>query len=74
MKYNIKYADLKPLEVRDNILRGRVAKPCWHCGELTEFIEINYEAPLCSEECDWAKTEEINERCKDSADELNDPL
>ena len=65
MKYNIKYHDLKPLEVRDNILRGRIARPCWCCGEPTEFVEINYEAPLCSEECEWAIDKVINEKCKE---------
>ena len=63
MKYNIKYGHLKPLEVQDNILRGAHAGPCWHCGEMTEFIEINYEAYLCSDECEWAKDEEMNKAC-----------
>lgn len=21
-------------------------RPCWHCGEPTTFVEINFEAPL----------------------------
>ena len=63
MKYDIKYGDLKPLEVRDNILCSRTLGKCWNCGALTRFIEINYEAYLCSEECEWAKDEEVNKAC-----------
>ena len=32
--------------------------PCWHCGEMTGWIEINFEAYLCSTECvdtKWAE-------------------
>lgn len=24
---------------------------CWMCRDLTPFIEVNFEAPLCSEAC-----------------------
>lgn len=64
MKFDIKYKDLKPMQVRDNYLRGKTWGKCWHCGAPTQFIEINYEAHLCSEECEQAKDEEINEACK----------
>lgn len=32
--------------------------PCWNCGELTSWIDLNFEAYLCSEECErqkWAE-------------------
>lgn len=52
MKYNQKYAWMRPaLDEDHNIIRGTKAIPCCICGELTEFAEINYEAPICSDEC-----------------------
>ena len=36
------------------------SQPCWNCGELTSWIDINFEAHLCSEECErekWAEYE-----------------
>jgi hypothetical protein len=29
--------------------------PCWHCGENTQWVELNFEAPLCYGECETAK-------------------
>lgn len=55
MKYIDKFPDMKPIfphfEERENMIRGHYEKPCIICGSPTEFIEINYEARLCSEEC-----------------------
>jgi hypothetical protein len=38
-------------------------KPCWHCKELTNWIDICFEAHLCSEECSNAKWKEYMEAC-----------
>jgi len=35
--------------------------PCWHCGDETEWIDISFEAHLCSEECERAKWREYAE-------------
>ena len=52
MKYADKFPDMKPiLDVCENMIRGGDTKPCLICGSPTEYIEINYEARLCSEEC-----------------------
>jgi hypothetical protein len=32
--------------------------PCWHCGKDTQWIEINFQAWLCSLECNQAKWRE----------------
>jgi hypothetical protein len=32
--------------------------PCWNCGELTNWIDILFEANLCSEECERVKWSE----------------
>lgn len=72
MKYDIKYAGLKPLEVRDNYLWSHTVGKCWCCGAPTHCIEINYEAYICSEECEWEIDKEINERCKEIPDDGTD--
>lgn len=52
MRYIDKFPDMKPIfDERENIIRGESIKPCIVCGCSTEFIEVNYEARLCSEEC-----------------------
>ncbi len=44
------------------IFKGDKQSPCWHCGELTEFIDIDFNgAPLCSTECQDAKIEEFRQ-------------
>lgn len=65
MKYSVQLSGLKNLEVSDeNIMRAvGHAYPCTVCGELTEFVEINYEAPFCSDECLALYDEEMNEAC-----------
>lgn len=53
MKYADKFPDMKPIvDERHNIIRSRTAEPCSVCGELTDYVEINYEGYFCSEECE----------------------
>lgn len=33
------------------IIKSNIECPCGVCGDLTPFIEINYEGYFCSEEC-----------------------
>lgn len=33
-------------------------RPCWHCGQPTRFLEVNFEAPLCPGACTEAKEAE----------------
>lgn len=33
-------------------------RPCWNCGVLTNRVEINFEANLCSAECNAVKEAE----------------
>jgi len=42
------------------LIRGKPG-PCWHCGEETEWIDIDFEAHLCSDECLSAKIDEYLE-------------
>lgn len=58
-----------PLNTGNYILSNNT-RPCCVCGRLTNYVEINYESFVCSQECeavldkeyqDWlAKTPEIN--------------
>lgn len=52
MKYIDKFPDMKPIfDEREGIIRGQSNMLCCVCSQNTEYIEINYEAPFCSEEC-----------------------
>jgi len=55
MKFNDKYRDTKPGEFSYDgyYLRGDGGR-CEECGCPCDFIEINYEAYFCSEECERA--------------------
>lgn len=69
MKFEDKYPDAEYLSIYDGcMLKGDEQLPCWHCGTPTSFIEINYEAHICSEECLHQIDDEINERCNGLAD------
>ena len=51
MKFKDKYPDIELIhDDRDGIIRG-MGGACRLCKEPTEYVEINYEAPFCSEEC-----------------------
>ena len=77
MKYADKFPDMKPiLDVCESMMRGRSVKSCIICGSPTEYIEINYEAHLCSEECVAEMDRRYNEAfkyymsCEDPWEEL----
>ena len=46
------------------LFKCKIAEPCWHCGEETFWIDLSFEAHLCSEECEDAKWEEFQEVSK----------
>ncbi len=52
MKFYKKYPTMKPIfDERDGIILGKNKKQCHVCNSFTKFVEINYQAPFCSEEC-----------------------
>lgn len=60
MKYDQKYPNAKPLEMVDaTIMCGKNADNCCHCGRLTKFVDVDFEAHICSEECEEAMTDEF---------------
>ena len=40
------------MQNNENFIIAKEYKPCWICGKLTNKIEINYEAYICSSECE----------------------
>lgn len=60
MEFHKKYpkADIYQ-EVEPGIIRARKLEPCWHCAHLTEFWQMDFDAPLCSHECVQAKITEF---------------
>ena len=65
MKFTDKYSDMKPIDdVCNGIMRGTEMKPCLICNDPTEYIEINYEAHFCSEECVKKMDATYFEECK----------
>lgn len=42
-------------------ITGSHEEPCWHCGDPTDQIEINFQAYLCPGACTEAKTDEFFE-------------
>lgn len=52
MKYDNTYPDMKPIyDEQNGIIRSNVPKPCHLCEENTEYVNINYEAHFCSDDC-----------------------
>jgi len=56
MKFDVCHPEAKYLEqfiTKDGscIGKGRVPGKCWNCGELTTWIEMSFQAHLCSDEC-----------------------
>lgn len=52
MKFIDRYPTMKPIiEEHNCIIRGCSMDKCCICHQPTEFIEINYEAYICSDEC-----------------------
>lgn len=52
MKYELKYPDMTHIhDERNGVIRSKHKNLCYWCKNDTEYVDINYEAPICSEEC-----------------------
>ena len=62
-KFDLKYPHLHHLEMSedDAVLYSDDHGPCFVCGCDTHYIEINYQAWLCSEECERMLDEEYRD-------------
>lgn len=52
MKFSQKYSTLKPFEVAGNVMRGTTVDHCHVCGALTDFVDLDFQCHVCSDECD----------------------
>jgi len=50
-------------EPETDIIKGERTYPCSNCKKPTNWIEVNFIAHLCSEECVKAKWIEFEESC-----------
>ena len=48
---------------KENFIISKNKAPCWICKKLTNRIEINYEAFICSDECEKIADQEYIEPC-----------
>lgn len=66
MEYTKKYPTAKPLEICGDgiLLKGETEGPCTICGRLTPFVDVCYEAHICSEECMRQMDKEMTEACR----------
>ena len=63
MNFDKKYPDAKSTDsdYLEGIIKINNAKPCLNCGTLARWIDIDFQAYLCSEEC---QQEKLNEHVK----------
>ena len=60
MLYEKKYPNATPgQEVETGVLYGANADNCAQCGRITNFVELNYQAHFCSDECVEAFDNEV---------------
>lgn len=62
MKFDILYpnADIHKFEGKEGVIKGKSSRPCGECKDLTQWVDINFECPICSTECQDKMIEEYN--------------
>ena len=69
MIYEEKYPNAKPEDrLYDDVLLVGSPGPCAVCGKQTRFIDICWEAHICSDECNNALCDEFMQGLKDYYD------
>ena len=70
MKFIDKYPNMIPIkdEAPNGIIRGNEVRPCAVCGELTEYIDIDFECHICSDECQDQMCLDYIDACLKSSD------
>lgn len=59
MKFDQLFPDKKETDFEGSLMvRLDADEACWHCGRRTHWVDMNFMAYLCSEECDRAKWKE----------------
>lgn len=44
-----------------DLIYSKKLHQCWHCGDKTHWVDVNFEAALCSPRCEDAKWKEYSE-------------
>jgi hypothetical protein len=52
------------LNEEDTIIHAGYESPCLNCGEMSSFLDLDFDAHFCSEECQKAKTDEFYDKIK----------
>ena len=64
MEYEKKYSEAVDMEMCDVIiLKGTLSEPCTVCGRPTPYVDVCYEAHVCSDECQAVLDREITQLC-----------
>ena len=67
MTFDEQYPDapdwFQPGDPDHEVVKVPGVRPCWQCGTLTRFAELNFEAHVCSEACNDAGWREYFEAC-----------
>jgi len=68
MTFDERYPDaelwFQPGDDMNEVMKCPEAKPCWQCGTPTRFVELNFEAHVCSEACNDAAWRDYFEACR----------
>lgn len=56
-----------------SVVRVPVGGPCWHCGEETNYADLDFSTYLCSEECQVAKVAEWAAADRDATKKYGPP-
>ena len=66
MKFLDKHPTAKPdQEVEPSLVRIDKEGACWHCKAPSLFVDMDFLAYFCSEECRKIKNEEYGSACKE---------
>lgn len=69
MRWEQKYpeAQVDQDQVQYGVYRSGVIGTCFVCGKRTSWVDISFDAHLCSEECEQASLDDIATRTQDAA-------
>ena len=75
MKYAEKFPHIIPIfDEIEGVIRVRGPRACHVCNRITEYLEINYGVPICSEECLDRMEQMIGEEIESHLTPVEDPV
>lgn len=74
MKYAEKFPDMIPvLDELEGVIRLRTPRACHVCRRITEYLDVSYGVPMCSEECLDRLERMIEEEIDSRLTQVEDP-